>query len=100
MLDTVKACGGDLLVHRVRVTSGVLSVGQTVRADVTRQTRRRVRANHTATHLLQRALKIVLGEDTAQQGSQVTPDALRFDFNAPQVRSEFIDVGLGFGLES
>lgn len=79
--DVQKAAGGRLFVHSAEVTSGALRVGDAVSAHVDASARRRVAAHHTATHLLQSALKRVLGPDTCQQGSLVTPDRLRFDFN-------------------
>lgn len=82
--NVTKAAGGDLFVHKAEVQSGVLRVDDTVSADVDAALRRRAQANHTATHLLQSALKQVLGADTAQQGSLVEFDRLRFDFNAPK----------------
>ena len=60
-----------------------LSVAQ-MYAAVDSKLRQRVRANHTATHLLQAALKQVLGPDVGQQGSAVDFDRLRFDFNLPK----------------
>ena len=50
-------------------------------ATVDAPSRKRAKANHTATHLLQAALKKILPSDIAQQGSSVTLDGLRFDFN-------------------
>ncbi|GBF88584.1 alanine-tRNA ligase [Raphidocelis subcapitata] len=79
--DVQKAAGGRLFVHSATVASGALRVGDAVSARVDERLRRRVRAHHTATHLLQSALKRVLGPDTCQQGSLVTADRLRFDFN-------------------
>ena len=55
-----------------------------VLAAVDKRLRQRVRSNHTATHLLQAALKALLGPDVGQQGSLVEFDRLRFDFNLPQ----------------
>ncbi|NLX42363.1 MAG: alanine--tRNA ligase, partial [Chloroflexi bacterium] len=71
---------GDLIVHQVTVTSGTLSVGDAVRAQVERARRLDVARNHTATHLLHRALRVVLGEHAAQSGSLVSAEGLRFDF--------------------
>ena len=66
-----KTCAGCVLKHTPN------QVGQHVVAEVDTERRRRVRAHHTATHLLQSALKKVLGQDTSQQGSMVNFDRLR-----------------------
>ncbi|CAL5229400.1 g12718 [Coccomyxa viridis] len=81
--DTHKAGGGALVVHHGRLESGNLHVGQMVTAEVDTSRRAGSRRHHTATHLLQAALKKVLEHEgeVSQQGSLVTQNRLRFDFN-------------------
>ncbi len=78
VIDTVKR--GDLIVHRVRITDGKMSVGQKAHLSVTEGRRMDIARNHTATHLLHAALRQVLGDHVKQSGSLVAPDHLRFDF--------------------
>ena len=77
--DTIKLRGGKF-GHVGHMESGMLSTGETVALKVNEQARRDTEKNHSATHLLQKALKTVLGSHIEQKGSLVTPDRLRFDF--------------------
>jgi len=71
----------DITVHHGRVTEGSLTVGDEVEAVVDMERRLDIARNHTATHLLQFALRQVLGEHVQQRGSLVAPDRFRFDFS-------------------
>ncbi len=79
VLDTQRPVG-ELVISRIRVKRGALPRGQSVRASVPEQLRLDTTANHTATHLLHKALKDLLGETLQQAGSLVAPDRLRFDY--------------------
>ncbi|KAL7118459.1 hypothetical protein ACP275_02G002800 [Erythranthe tilingii] len=72
---------GNIFVHKGTVKEGVIDVGGEVEAEVDTKLRQRVKVHHTATHLLQSALKKVIGQETSQAGSLVAFDRLRFDFN-------------------
>ncbi|MBE3590324.1 MAG: alanine--tRNA ligase [Firmicutes bacterium] len=78
--DTRKAAG--VFLHTATIVEGRLTVGDIVQARVDEARRRDIMRNHSATHLLHRALKDVLGEHANQAGSLVAPDRLRFDFTA------------------
>jgi alanyl-tRNA synthetase len=81
--DTVRKAG-DLFVHIGNVKHGTLRVGEAVELRVDGGRRRRLRANHSVTHLLHEALRRRLGEHVTQKGSLVAPDRLRFDFSHPR----------------
>ena len=70
----------DLIVHRATVIEGTVTVGEAADLKVAVSERNATARNHTATHLLQSALKEVLGDHVKQAGSLVAPDRLRFDF--------------------
>jgi alanyl-tRNA synthetase len=74
----------SVFVHSGRIERGGLAVGDLVQAQVDRACRRRAQANHTATHLLQAALKQVVDPGIGQAGSLVDFDRLRFDFHCPR----------------
>ena len=77
--DTIKLRGGKY-GHVGYMESGILSVGDTICLSVNQKEREDTEKNHSATHLLQKALKTVLGSHVEQKGSLVAPDRLRFDF--------------------
>ena len=81
--DTLKKAG-DLHVHMGTLVRGKLAVGDAVEMRIDGERRRRLRANHSVTHLLHEALRRRLGEHVTQKGSLVAPDRLRFDFSQPR----------------
>ncbi|KQY85239.1 MULTISPECIES: alanine--tRNA ligase [unclassified Brevundimonas] len=89
VLDVQKHAG-DLFAHRIEVTSGTLAVGARARLRAAPDARLTTRANHSAAHLLHKALANVLGGHVAQKGQMVDAERLRFDFshNAPVTEDE------------
>jgi alanyl-tRNA synthetase len=74
---------GDAIGHHGRLVGGVMATGDAVHTSVYPEWREEIRRHHTSAHLLQRALKDVLGEEVLQAGSWVGVDRMRFDFRSP-----------------
>jgi alanyl-tRNA synthetase len=91
--DTTSPVRG-VVVHKVRLEHGNLSIGDTVDAHVDEERRKRIAANHTGTHILHAVLRAVLGTHVKQAGSLVAPDRLRFDYShfAPLTAREIQEI--------
>lgn len=103
VIDTNKFHG--VFAHKVKVAEGSLKVGQPVELVVDHERRSAIRANHSATHLLHEALRLVLGDHVAQKGSMVAADRLRFDFvhtkpMSPQEIAEVEDIANSIILQN
>jgi len=72
----------NVFLHYGTIKKGILTIGQKVKTNVSSSNRAKAAANHTATHLLQSALKSVINESVGQKGSLVAFNKLRFDFNS------------------
>lgn len=86
VLNTTKT--NEVFIHHAHVIEGKLSVSDQVQLKVDELRRKRLRANHSATHLLHSALRRILGESVNQKGSLVDPDRLRFDFQYSSALTE------------
>ena len=71
---------GNVVIHK-GILSAPVSVGDKIMPEINQQNRQQIARAHTATHLLQAALRKVLNEDVEQRGSKVAPDSVRFDFS-------------------
>jgi alanyl-tRNA synthetase len=78
----------SIITHKVKLLSGAIRVGDEVQSHVDGKRRRGLRRHHSATHLLHRALRELLGTGVKQAGSVVAPDYLRFDYTAYQPLSD------------
>jgi alanyl-tRNA synthetase len=97
VIDTLKYPSG-IFAHKVMVQSAI-KVGDTVRAKIDIDRRNKIRANHSATHLLHKALRSILGEHVTQKGSLVAQDRFRFDYshNKPLTQEEVMNIELFVG---
>lgn len=86
VLNTTKF--NDLFIHKVHIKNGEAKTGEKVSAEIDEARRKEITIHHTAAHLLQAALREVLGDTVAQAGSQVEPDRTRFDFSFDRGVSE------------
>ena len=78
--NTLKFCN-SIIAHHGKVISGEINVFDNIQMTIDSERRLKIRANHTATHLLQAALRQVLGDHVAQRGSFLNEERLRFDFS-------------------
>ncbi len=90
--DTQKIA--DVFIHVGTVTKGSFKINDVVRSQIDEERRRSIMRNHTATHLLQAALRKVLGSHVQQQGSLVAEDRLRFDFthHQPITKEQMLEI--------